>query len=101
MMFDIGWDVLVMRMGGCQCWIVRMSLRVIPIQFLVVPPYFVAITAQSRGNNIKAHDFYDLQAHSGIKVKSALNRCYIAGLTNDGESSFSDNRIFVLQGVDK
>ena len=42
-LLDVGRNMLVMRMRGCQQRLIRVRLGVVPIQFLAILPDFVAL----------------------------------------------------------
>lgn len=69
MMLDVWRNVLVMGMSALEKWVIGVRLRVIPIQFLVVSPDFIAVLIDYHRQTIIDEPFAHYQSNSVIKEK--------------------------------
>jgi hypothetical protein len=90
-MFDVWWNVLVVRVGTLQVRLSRVRLGVIPIQFLFPAPDFVAILVQAKRKLMIQETLSHHQAK--LVVKEQLSRhtsqCSPTANKHDGRATNS------------
>ena len=73
MMLDVWWNVLVVRMSALQEWIVRMWLRVVPVQLLLASPDFVTVPINGYWQAITDEPLAHHQANIMVKEQFACD----------------------------
>ena len=69
MMLDVWRNVLVMGMSALEKWVIEVRLRVIPIQFLVASPDFIAVPIDYHRQTIIYEPFAHYQSNFVAKEK--------------------------------
>jgi len=85
MMLDVWRNMFVMWGSGGQLGIMRMRLGIIPVQFFVTAPDFIAISAKNERSSIKGQAFLDDQA-------VALGKKDLTGYCNHPRAPADDNQ---------
>jgi hypothetical protein len=73
MMLDVWRNVLVMGMSALEKWVIGMRLRIIPIQFPVAVPDFIAVPIDYYRQTIIDEPFAYYQPNVVIKEKLTRN----------------------------
>ena len=71
--FDVGWNVFVMRMSFPESRLLRVRLRIVPEQFVLSSPDFVAVPVYDDWQPFKQNSFSNDQPKSTIKLEFARN----------------------------
>ena len=75
MVFDIRGNVLVMRMRTLQCWIIRMRLRIVPVQFFLTLPNFIPIPVYHSRQTMIQHSLTNNRSYPLVKIQFASYSC--------------------------
>lgn len=74
-MFEIRWNVFVVRVRAGEFGIVRVRLRIVPVEFLRAAPDFVAVTDETQQASIQHQTLVVCSVKLRIRSRYCSRRC--------------------------